>query len=147
MQNLESWQDIEEIKQLKAKYIRYGDTQQWEEFRRLFTEDFVGVFDIIPRASIEGANSVTIEGRDQFVEGMAGLLKGVRTVHQALLPEITLTSPTTAEGVWAMHDWVQMPTSEFKGWGHYHERYLKVDGVWKIKYSRTTRLRTWEIFI
>jgi hypothetical protein len=132
MQNLESWQDIEEIKQLKAKYIRYGDTQQWEEFRRLFTEDFVGVFDIIPRASIEGANSVTIEGRDQFVEGMAGLLKGVRT---------------TAEGVWAMHDWVQMPTSEFKGWGHYHERYVKVDGVWKIKYSRTTRLRTWEIFI
>ncbi|MCX4177415.1 MULTISPECIES: nuclear transport factor 2 family protein [Paraburkholderia] len=147
MQNEESWRDIEEIKQLKAKYVRYGDTQQWEKFRELFTEDFVGVYEVIPRSSSEESNTATIEGLDKFVVGMAVLLKGARTVHQAFLPEITLTSPTTAEGIWAMHDWVQMPTSEFKGWGHYHERYVKVDGVWKIEYSRTTRLRTWEKFI
>ena len=142
-----NWRDIEAIKQLKARYIRYGDTQQWDKFAELFTEDFVGVFDVVPRPSQDAPNAFTIEGRDTFVGGMGAMLQGVRTVHQAILPEITLTSPTTADGVWAMHDWVQMPTSEFKGWGHYHEKYVKVDGAWKIKYSRTTRLRTWEIFI
>ena len=34
--------DIESIKQLKARYCRYLDTKDWDRWRDLFTDDFVG---------------------------------------------------------------------------------------------------------
>ena len=43
--------EIEQIKQLKARYIRFGDTQNWSELAQLLTEDFEAVFDIAPRFS------------------------------------------------------------------------------------------------
>jgi hypothetical protein len=43
-----------------------------------------------------------------------------------------------------MHDWVQMPTCIFEGWGHYHEDYVKTDGTWRIRRCHTTRLRVEE---
>ncbi len=33
--------DIEQIKQLKARYFRMIDTKDWEGFRELFTDDCV----------------------------------------------------------------------------------------------------------
>ena len=33
--------DLEAIKQLKARYFRLMDTKQWEAFRELFTDDAV----------------------------------------------------------------------------------------------------------
>jgi hypothetical protein len=33
--------DVEAIKQLKAKYFRYLDTKDWPRYRTLFTEDVV----------------------------------------------------------------------------------------------------------
>jgi hypothetical protein len=42
-----------------------------------------------------------------------------------------------------MHDHVETQQCIFKGYGHYHEIYVKLDGVWKIKRTHTTRLR-WE---
>jgi 3-phenylpropionate/cinnamic acid dioxygenase small subunit len=32
--------DIEQIRQLKARYFRFLDTKQWEAWRGLFTDDF-----------------------------------------------------------------------------------------------------------
>ena len=32
-----------------------------------------------------------------------------------------------------MFDDVRLPTCHFKGWGHYHEDYVKEDGQWKLK--------------
>ena len=57
-------------------------------------------------------------------------------------PEITLTSPTTATGVWALQDVVRLaPGLNLQGYGHYHETYEKIDGHWLIKTSTLTRLR------
>ena len=133
--------EIEAIKQLKARYMRFGDTRQWAGFGDTLTEDVEFVMDAFPRPSKDAPGSGSVEGRDEFIAAMEPLLGGVRTIHQAFLPEITITSPTTAKGIWAMHDWVQLPTCNFKGWGHYHEDYVKVDGAWKIKRCHTTRLR------
>ena len=59
------------------------------------------------------------------------------------MPEIEITSPTTATGIWAMLDILQEPGGEnlVHGWGHYHETYERIDGRWYIKTLRLTRLR------
>jgi hypothetical protein len=41
-------QDIEEIRTLKARYIRLGDTQQWNELATLLSADFAARFEIAP---------------------------------------------------------------------------------------------------
>ncbi len=63
-------------------------------------------------------------------------------MHQVHAPEIELTSPTTARGVWALEDFVRFALGlNLRGYGHYYETYEKVDGRWRIKSSKLTRLR------
>ncbi len=45
------------------------------------------------------------------------------------MPEITLTGPDSATGIWAMYDRVEMPGNRFEGYGHYHDEYRRVDGA------------------
>ena len=136
--------DIEQIKILKARYIRCGDTKNWDEMADLLTADFEAVFEIAPRFSKDQPSRAAASGRDAFIQGWAPALVGVITVHHVLLPEIVLTGATTASGTWALHDLVIMPQCQFKGWGHYHDRYAKEDGVWRIKSSHVTRLHVEE---
>lgn len=64
------------------------------------------------------------------------------TAHQVHAPEIELTSPTAARGVWALQDVVRLaPGIDLVGYGHYHETYEKADGQWRIKTLKLTRLR------
>jgi hypothetical protein len=66
------------------------------------------------------------------------ILAEAPTVHQGHTPEIELTGPETATGIWAMVDIVKLGP-EFIGYGHYHDEYRKVKGVWKIASTRLTR--------
>ena len=132
--------DIDAIKQLKARYFRYMDTKLWTELRQQFTDD----------AKFDGTNKA-VPGPDEFVAWNTVRLGPAITVHQGHMPEIVLTSATTAKGVWAMFDWVEFPTvieagrgkgyRGFVGYGHYEEEYRKENGVWKIAFLRLTRLR------
>jgi hypothetical protein len=142
MYTLEQLSDLEEIKELKSKYCRLGDTKQWEEWVQLFTEDYEAEMNGVPRFTKNDPTSVKQIGVQNVVELWSVALKGIQTRHTAVNPEITLTSPTTAKGIWSLHDILYMPTNRFEGWGHYHEDYVKVQGRWKIKKVVTTRLRT-----
>jgi SnoaL-like domain len=128
--------DIEAIKQLKARYCRYLDDKNWSAWRTLFDDGFT--------SDIAGPGGRHTAGADAFV---AYTRKSIgrasqRTVHQVHAPEITLTSATTAQGVWALNDVVRLaPAVTLHGYGHYHETYEKRDGHWRIKTSRLTRLR------
>ncbi len=128
--------EIEAIKQLKARYCRYLDTKQWDKWRSIFADDFV--------SDTAEAGGQRIAGADEFV---AFTRKNIGkpsqpTVHQVHAPEIELTSVTTARGVWALHDVVRLaPGLNLNGYGHYHETYEKLDGQWRIKSSKLTRLR------
>ena len=144
MSDLQYLLDIEAIKQLKARYIRYGDTRNWEGFATLFTSDYEVEMDGVPRNSPDLPTSARLQGLDSILAAWRSLLTGVVTAHRALLPEIEITGPGTAKGIWALNETVWMPNCTFNGWGHYHEDYVKVDGVWKIKKTRTTRLRVQE---
>ena len=68
------------------------------------------------------------------------------TTHHGHTPEITLLSDTEAEGIWAMHDYVQVdpPSGRVsqKGYGYYFESYRKCDdGRWRISSKRNVTLR------
>jgi hypothetical protein len=60
-------------------------------------------------------------------------------VHQ---PEIELTSPTTATGVWALDDIVIETEAKLtiRGAAFYHDEYVKIGGQWKIKSTGYQRL-------
>jgi hypothetical protein len=123
--------DIEAIKQLRARYTRAVDTKDWDAYRQALTDDF----------TMNSGGHVT-SGADTFVGFLKQSLSDAITVHHAHMPEIELTSLTTATGIWAMEDLVRWPDGrELHGYGHYHETYEKVDGVWRMKSSALTRLR------
>lgn len=128
--------DIEAIKQLKARYCRHLDTKDWAAWRTLFTDDFV--------SDTSEAGGKVIVGADDFVAFLRKTLgrPSQRTAHQVHAPEIELTSPTTARGVWALQDVVRLgPGLTLVGYGHYFETYENVAGQWLIKTSKLTRLR------
>lgn len=126
--------DIEAIKQLKARYFRTMDTKDWAGMRRVFTDDVV--------MDTSEAGGDVIAGADEFMAFLEPTLADVVTVHHGHMPEIELTSPTSARGTWSMEDMLRWPDgSELHGYGHYHETYEKADGVWRIKSSKLTRLR------
>ena len=128
--------DVESIKQLKARYCRYLDTKDWAAWRTIFADDFL--------SDTSEAGGKVIAGADDFV---AFTRKAIgrptqATAHQVHAPEIELTSATTERGVWALQDVVRFgPGLTLVGYGHYHETYQNIDGQWLIKSSKLTRLR------
>lgn len=127
--------DIEEIKQVKARYFRYLDRKQWEAWGELFTRNAV----VRPLYSWDP--EFAFHGRDTIVKEVSTMLTGITTVHHGHMPEIELTSETTAAGIWAMYDFVDRPGNVQRRYGHYKEEYVKEDGKWKINNLRLTRLR------
>ncbi|BBY78130.1 bile-acid 7-alpha-dehydratase [Mycolicibacterium parafortuitum] len=126
--------EIEAIKQLKARYCRHLDTKDWQSWRTLFSDDF--------RSDTSQAGGKIIVGADDFVSFTRRSLRDNATVHQVHAPEITLTSATTADGIWALEDVVRLaPGVNLRGYGHYRETYQKLDGRWLITESTLTRLR------
>jgi uncharacterized protein (TIGR02246 family) len=127
--------DIEAIRQLKARYFRTMDTKDWTGMRQVFTDD------VLLDTTAAGGSVVT--GADEFMGFLQEVLSGAVTVHQGHMPEIELTSPTTATGIWALNDIVIWPDgTRLVGYGHYHETYEKAGEDWKIKSSKLTRLHT-----
>ena len=127
--------DLEAIRQLKARYFRTMDTKDWEGMREVFAADAV-----VDTTSSGGG---VVRGADRFMGVLREALEDVVTVHHGHMPEIELTSPTKAKAVWAMEDHLRWPDGrELHGYGHYHETYERVDGAWRIKTLKLTRLRT-----
>ena len=125
--------DVEAIRQLKARYFRLMDTKQWDAWRQCFTED--AVLQTLPNPEEK------FVGRDEIVSRVSELLADSVTVHHGHMPEIEITGPDTATGIWAMYDQVDMPALTLRGFGHYHDVYSKQAGGWRIRHSRLTRLR------
>jgi uncharacterized protein (TIGR02246 family) len=136
--DLGSLRDLEEIRTLKARYFRYMDERRWDQWAQVFARDARME---VPEAAME------VDGRDAIVAAVSGALEGTRTVHHGHMPELELTGPDTARGVWAMEDYVEFPAGPdgtrvgLRGYGHYHEEYVREDGAWRIARLRLERLR------
>src|ERR1700733_2752802 len=128
---------IEEIKRLRAKFARSMDTKQWKDMQDTIASDCV--FD-----ARDG--SVVTElwiGGEEIVANIRRNLETAVSVHHAHMPEIEITSPTTAKGIWAMQDLLCFQGGvRLIGSGHYIEGYEKqADGKWRLKTYQLTRLR------
>lgn len=139
--DLHTWDDLEQIKHVKARYFRLMDQKQWEAWATLFTEDVTAVYHNAPRdRPQEGLPTLECTGRAHLVETVRHALAQGISIHQGYMPEIEITSPTTEHGIWAMFDYLRLPTGIFKGYGHYEETYVKEASGWKIKSIVLTRL-------
>jgi ketosteroid isomerase-like protein len=134
-----SLEEIEEVKQLKARYFRFLDTKQWDRWADLFTEDAV--------LNHPANRPEPIRGRDEIVRRVSTNLQDVITIHHGHMPEIVITGPGRAKGIWAMYDLLIGPTpggngqARYEGYGHYIERYVKgEDGRWRIAHIHLSRL-------
>lgn len=133
---------VEEIKQLKSAYFFGLDHQDWELWREQVWA---------PDARLDvpemGRN---VGPRDELIAWVAEQSADQTSVHHGHMPIIDITSDTTATGLWAMEDRIYRTpenplngdTSFVIGFGHYHERYVKLDVGWRILSTRLTRLRT-----
>ena len=133
--------ELEAIRQLKARYCRFLDAKDAHGWRSVFSDDLVVKLDMA--VSTGGADPMTappVEGADEFVPMVLGSLENAATMHHCHTPEIALTSTATATGIWAMEDWIIFANgNELHGAGHYHETYEKRDGTWRIKTLHLTR--------
>jgi hypothetical protein len=136
-------QNIEEIKQLKARYFRFLDTKDWQALRTVFTDD--AQFDVAVAGTMHSAEpSRYFDNADEFVTELSKFLQPAVTVHQGHMPEIVITGEGTARGIWAMFDHVGFPERPDRkrtvGYGHYEESYRQEGAEWKISFLRLTRL-------
>ena len=117
---------------LKARYCRFLDTKDWDGYLGLFTEDLV-----LDTTQSGGAR---IEGRDAVVAYVRSSIEQAITTHHVHSPEIEVDGDG-ATGIWAMQDRNLWPGGrKLLGFGHYHERYRRTDGHWRIAESRLTRI-------
>jgi hypothetical protein len=134
---MDAMDDIEAIKQLKARYFRGMDTKDWDGMRQVFADD------VHVDMAAEGGGIQ--DSADDFMVMLRQNIEDVTTVHHGHMPEITITSPTTATGIWAMEDklrWPEgSPIKSMHGYGHYHETYVKTADGWRIQSLTLTRLR------
>jgi ketosteroid isomerase-like protein len=128
------------ISQVKARYCRTLDTKDWTGYAAVFTEDF-------ELDTSAAGGPPPIRGRDAAIRMVRAAVETARTVHQVHSPEIQLEGDT-AHVIWAMQDRVVWgPDRKFApgltghtGYGHYHERYERQNGQWRIAAQRLTRL-------
>ncbi|MDM8010952.1 MAG: nuclear transport factor 2 family protein [Parasphingorhabdus sp.] len=148
MNEMEALVASEEIRKLKGLYFRAMDTKLWDLLDSVFTQDVIcdyrGALDTSEEPAGEDGDKDLISGLAAVKDYIRAGLTPLVSVHQGYMPEITVDSPETASGIWAMTDHLLLPdspTREIVGYGHYHETYRKIAGNWRIATLRLTRLR------
>lgn len=128
---------VDQIRQLKARYTRLLDSQQWDELASMF----------VPEARFTLAafgDPIVFTSRQEWIDYITPLLGGGTTVHQVYQAEIEVVDANTASASWGMSDYViPAPDSgreSFRGHGHYLEQYRRIDGSWRIVELQLTRL-------
>ncbi len=129
---VQALEDKDAIRKLKAIYWICLDQKRWSDFADCFAEDAV----------IEVPPATRTVGRAEILKTLPQGPDSVLTAHHGHHYDIELTGETTARGIWAMYDNVQIPriSESREGYGWYEEQYVKVNGRWKIKYMTLSRI-------
>jgi SnoaL-like domain len=127
--------EIAQIHQLKYRYVRLIDTKRWDEIGELFTDDATASY---------GGGATELAGRDAIVEFLSTSMadEEMLTSHKVHQPEIALTGPGEATGVWALDDVVILGALGLtvRGASFYDDRYVKVRGAWRIAHTGYRRV-------
>ncbi len=126
--------EVDAIKQLKAAYFQSIDAKNWVALRELLAPGVV--------ADTTCSLGPLLVGRDPFISFLKLSLGGATTQHQGYDAKVKVTSATTAEALWTMEDVLIFGgVLGVHGYGHYSDKYSKVDGKWVVTYSKLTRTR------
>jgi hypothetical protein len=127
--------DIEAIERLKYAYFRHLDLKEFDQLGELLTEGCT--------ASYEDGKTL-LDGRAAIVDFLERSLgsKELVSSHFGHHPEITLTGPDQAKGVWYLQDRVLAfeYDLEIGGTAFYADEYEKIDGDWRISYTGYERV-------
>lgn len=133
---LQQLSDLEEIRQLKARYFRCIDTGNHTELANCFTEDV----EIDLRG---GGYRLRVLGRADMVEFIASSFNSsVVAMHHGHTPEIRFTGPDSAEGTWYLEDRFIDPErgEDTIGSSLYHDRYIRTAEGWQVAFSEYDRV-------
>jgi hypothetical protein len=129
---------LEEIRQLKYRYLRCVDQKLWDEIADVFTADATVAYG----TRVYG-QPLAMTGRDEIVAFFrARLGPEIITVHAAGQPEISVDGATAA-GRWRFEDTVIAAEHRIVivGAAFYQDRYQRgTDGAWRIAHTGYTRL-------
>lgn len=128
---------LEAIRQVKYRYFRALDCNEWELFASCLTEDCSAAY---------SDGKLCLEGRDAIVDFMRQNMSGADflSMHHGHHPEITLISDTEANGVWYLEDTIISLVRKTRLYGAaiYEDSYRLEGGEWRI--SKTGYRRTFE---
>lgn len=129
--------DIELIKRLKYRYLRYLDQKLFDEMREVLTPDCTARYSG-GHYSFDGADAVI-----EFLKESMGS-EAFLSSHRCHHPEIDLTGPDTATGIWALEDTVIISDLDIslRGAAFYTDEYVRTADGWRI--SHTGYKRTFE---
>ncbi|MGO9056618.1 MAG: nuclear transport factor 2 family protein [Candidatus Binataceae bacterium] len=140
---IQALEDLEAIKRLKYKYLRCLDTKQWDGMAETFAADATTSYSD-GELSFSGRDAIMKFLRESAMAERNGMI-GVHHVHH---PEIELTSPATARGVWALYNYLlhRGDQTGLRLCAFYHDEYVKIDGQWLIKSTGYRRVfeEVWE---
>jgi hypothetical protein len=121
--------DIEEIKQLKARYCLAVAREDWATFESLFAEELEF---LTPDGEVHAPRSEFMKFHKANLQEpkLWGFLR-------CTSPIIDITGLDTATGVWQMEDvhiWPgEGPRVGHHGYGHYHEDYVRLAEGWRFR--------------
>lgn len=131
--------DIEKIKQLKARYFRALDTNDWTLFGDCLTDECVASY---------SDGRLVLNGREAIVGFMNKHMSGptLLSMHHGHTPEIELTGDNAATGIWYLNDLVidLKSNTQLFGAAIYSDEYIRDEDGWKI--SKTGYSRTFECY-
>ncbi len=133
----QAYLDIEQIKQLKYRYVRALDTADIDAMRDCLTKGAEIFFE-------GGIYTVDYKGRDDicaFLE--TSFHSKAASSHQVHHPVIILTGPASASGQWSLSDVFHDLNHRVivSGASEYFDEYVKeADGKWRIARSSYKRL-------
>jgi hypothetical protein len=134
---------LEEIRQVKYRYLRCVDLKLWKDFADTLTEDAVAVY-----GTRVFGDPLRLSGRAAIVDYMrANLGPGVITTHFAGHPEIEIDGDS-AKGTWCFDDTIIATDFRvlIRGSAFYEDAYRRCpDGRWRI--SGTGYERTYEFTV
>jgi hypothetical protein len=129
--------EIEQIKLLKHRYCRFLDQKRFDDLVDLFTTDATASY---------GGGVRQLAGSEAIVEWLRSVMAPTTmlTIHQVSQPEIELVGRDRAEatGSWALQDVVVLTDAglTIRGASYYDDRYVKVDGRWRIRHTGYKRV-------
>jgi hypothetical protein len=119
--------DIEEIKQLRARFANAVDNRRWDDLRSVLAKDCIVD---VPAAMVQQENHAA--GERAKISGDEAIITFIHNAlgdkpggsHAVTIPIIETLSPTTANGIWRL------------GTATYFDTYTKIGGRWRMQSIR-----------